>query len=73
MNPLQENGYLGGLYGRIGESHEAAAAVLGVDPMGSNESLTSVTSSIQQARANSLTKARLMMHQEPNSIENRCA
>ena len=70
MNPLQENGYLGGLYGRIGESHEAASAVLGVDPMGSNESLTSVTSSIQQARANScnLTKARLMMHQGRHSV-----
>ena len=57
----QENGYLG-LYGRIGENHESST-ISGVDPMGSSESLTSVTSSIQQARANSLTKARLMMHQ----------
>ena len=57
----QENNY--GLYGRIGEGHEAALAAASGDPMGSSESLTSVTSSIQQARANSLTKARLMMHQ----------
>ncbi|TRY75006.1 hypothetical protein TCAL_09848 [Tigriopus californicus] len=49
------------------------------DAMGSNESLNSVSSSIQQARANSLTKARLMMHQrsisprnnvKPNQISN---
>ena len=46
--------------------------------MGSNESLNSVSSSIQQARANSLTKARLMMHQRsiangvsPSSPRNR--
>ena len=37
------------------------------DVMGSNESLNSVSSSIQQARANSLTKARLMMHQRSMS------
>ena len=34
------------------------------DLMGSNESLNSVSSSIQQARANSLTKARLLLHQQ---------
>lgn len=40
------------------------------DAMGSNESLNSVSSSIQQARANSLTKARLMMHQRSISPRN---
>ena len=34
------------------------------DLLGSNESLNSVSSSIQQARANSLTKARLLLHQQ---------
>ena len=34
------------------------------DILGSNESLNSVSSSIQQARANSLTKARLLLHQQ---------
>ena len=34
------------------------------DILGSNESLNSVSSSIQQARANSLTKAHLLMHQQ---------
>ena len=34
------------------------------DVMGSNESLNSVSSSIQAARANSLTKARLLIHQQ---------
>ena len=58
---LQQENY--GLYGRIGEGHEAPSTAASIDPMGSSESLTSVTSSIQQARANSLTKARLMMHQ----------
>ena len=37
---------------------------LSSDIMGSNESLNSVSSSIQQARANSLTKARLLLHQQ---------
>ena len=58
---LQQENF--GLYGRIGEGHEAPSTAASIDPMGSSESLTSVTSSIQQARANSLTKARLMMHQ----------
>ena len=62
----QEPGYLS-LYGRTGETNEASAGTFGgsvlADPMGSSESLTSVSSSIQQARANSLTKARLLMHQ----------
>jgi neuron navigator 2 len=34
------------------------------DILASNESLNSVSSSIQQARANSLTKARLILHQQ---------
>ena len=37
------------------------------DILGSNESLNSVSSSIQQARANSLTKARLMLHQQQHN------
>jgi hypothetical protein len=49
------------------DNGETASSFSGIssynDPMGSNESLNSVSSSIQQARANSLTKARLMMHQ----------
>ena len=36
----------------------------GNELLGSNESLNSVSSSIQQARANSLTKARLLLHQQ---------
>ena len=38
-----------------------------IDILGSNESLNSVSSSIQQARANSLTKARLMLHQQQHN------
>ena len=45
-------------YGALGQ-HEMSS-----DMMGSNESLNSVSSSIQQARANSLTKARLLLHQQ---------
>ncbi len=45
-------------------SNEGVGEVISTDVMGSNESLTSVSSSIQQARANSLTKARLAMHQQ---------
>ncbi len=36
----------------------------GFDVVGSNESLNSVTSSIQQARASSLTKPQLILHQQ---------
>ena len=65
-NSSKETGYLS-LYGRTGETNEGSASTFGgsvlADPMGSSESLTSVSSSIQQARANSLTKARLLMHQ----------
>ena len=44
-------------HGDLGHAHLT-------DILGSNESLNSVSSSIQQARANSLTKARLLLHQQ---------
>ena len=46
---------------------EISSTVCASDILGSNESLNSVSSSIQQARANSLTKARLMLHQQQHN------
>ena len=60
---MYENGGGGGGDGVGGAETASSFSGLSHDPLGSSESLNSVSSSIQQARANSLTKARLMMHQ----------